>query len=102
MTHLAVSIGVPDEGDAHDLSRTLVEERVAAGTRISRGRSHYRWNGAVHERTDWTVIAFTTDDRLDAVYDLVGEVTEDDLPGVTYRAISASDEYLQWIHSQVE
>jgi hypothetical protein len=33
VTHIAVSTGVPDEPAAHDLSRALVEERLAAGTR---------------------------------------------------------------------
>ena len=100
MRYLAVSIGIPDEADAHRLSRTLVEERIAAGTRISSGRSHYRWDGSVTERTYWTVTGFTTAAQLDRLYDLVEDYSDDDLPGVTYREIAASDEYLQWIDSQ--
>jgi periplasmic divalent cation tolerance protein len=100
MTYLAVSVGMPAEADARQLSRALVEERVAAGTRISEGPSHYRWEGEVHERRYWTVVAFTTDDQLERVYDLVGEHSEDDLPGVTYSEIDASDEYLEWIDEQ--
>ena len=42
MSHIAVRIGVPDEADAGALSRTLVEKRIAAGTRITDGVSHYR------------------------------------------------------------
>lgn len=100
MSHLAVSIGVPDEADAEALSRTLVEERIAAGTRISSGTSHYRWEGTVHERTDWTVTAFTTDARLDRLYSLVDERHEDDLPGVTYTEIGANDVFLRWIEEE--
>ena len=100
MTHVAASIGIPEEADARALSRALVDERVAAGTRISSGVSHYRWDGTVRERTYWTVVAFTTEERLDDLYALVGEYTDDDLPGVTYTEIGARDEYLQWIEAQ--
>jgi periplasmic divalent cation tolerance protein len=97
MTYLAVSVGLPDETDAHQLSRALVEERVAAGTRITSGTSHYRWEGEVHERQYWTVVAFTTTDQLERFYNLVEEYSEDDLPGVTYSEIDASEAYLAWI-----
>lgn len=100
MRPLAVSVGLPNEADAHQLSRALVEERVAAGTRIAPGTSHYRWEGEVHERQYWTVVAFTTADQLEQFYDLVDEYSEDDLPGVTYSEIDASEEYLAWIDEQ--
>lgn len=100
MPYYAVRIGVPDEDDARQLSRTLVEERLAAGTRTSSGVSHYRWDGSVHERTYWTVTAFTTGDQLEVLRDLVTSTHEDDLPGITYTEIDASEEYLQWIDDQ--
>ena len=100
VNHIAVSIGVPDEDDANELSRTLVEERIAAGTRTASGVSHYRWEGEVHERTYWTVTAFTTETQLDRLYDHVGERHDDDLPGITYTEIEAEDAYLDWIEEQ--
>ncbi|SDJ93275.1 divalent cation tolerance protein [Halovenus aranensis] len=100
MPSLAVSAGLPTEADATELSRTLVEERLAAGTRIVPGTSHYRWEGTVHERRYWTVHAFTTAANLAAIYDLVEAISDDDLPGVTYNEIDASDEYLDWIDAQ--
>lgn len=99
-TFLAVQIGVPGEEDAHELSRALVEERLAAGTRTASGLSHYRWKGEIHERTYWTVTAYTTADHLEALYDLVYERHDDELPGITYTEIDASDEYLEWIDAQ--
>lgn len=100
MEYLAVRIGVPNEADAHQLSRVLVEERVAAGTRISSGMSHYWWDGSVHERMYWTITAFTTTEQLDLLYELVTRAHDDELPGITYSEIDASDEYLDWIDDQ--
>lgn len=100
MAYLAVSVGLPTEAAAAELSRTLVEERLAAGTRTVSGTSHYRWEGTVHERRYWTVLAFTTDTHVDTICDLVDALSEDDLPGVTYSEIDAPDEYLAWIDAQ--
>lgn len=97
---VAVSIGVSSEPGARELSRALVEERLAAGTRTASGLSHYRWEGEIHERTYWTVTAYTTATHLEALYDLVYQRHEDDLPGITYAEIDASDEYLEWIEAQ--
>jgi len=102
VTYLAVSIGIPDDEQAQELSRTLVEERIVAGTRISSGLSHYRWEGSVEQRRYWTVIGFTTDDNLERLYDCVDGFTDDDLPGVTYTEIGAHEEYLAWIDSETQ
>ncbi|SFB84119.1 Uncharacterized protein involved in tolerance to divalent cations [Halobiforma haloterrestris] len=101
MSHLAVRIGVPDESDATELSRLLVENRLAAGTRITSGTSHYRWDGEVAERTYWTVTAFTHSAQLSALYEFVEKRHEDDLPGITYTEIDADDEYLRWIRDAI-
>lgn len=100
MPYLAVRIAVPDETDAQRLSRTLVEERVVAGTRIASGMSHYWWDGTVHERMYWTITAFTTTDQLESLYELVTRTHDDELPGITYSEIDASEEYLRWIDDQ--
>ncbi|MFC7140358.1 divalent-cation tolerance protein CutA [Halosimplex aquaticum] len=100
MSYLAVRIGVPDETAAHQLSRALVEERIAAGTRMSAGTSHYWWDGEVNERRYWTITAFTTSEQLELLYDLVDEGHPDELPGVTYTEIDARDEFLAWIDDQ--
>jgi len=100
MSYLAVRIGVPDETTAHRLARMLVEERVVAGTRMSSGTSHYRWNGEVNERRYWTITAFTTAENLELLYELVDDDHPDELPGITYTEIDASDEYLAWIDDQ--
>lgn len=102
MAYLAVSIGVPDEEAAKRLSKTLVEERIAAGTRTSSGTSHYWWEGTLHEQMYWTVTAFTTADHLEVLTETVDVEHPDELPGVTYTEIDAREEFLQWIESNTE
>ncbi|MFW5934431.1 MAG: divalent cation tolerance protein CutA [Halolamina sp.] len=101
MRHLAVDIGVPEEADARQLSEQLVEQRIAAGTRTGAAGvpTHYRWEGAVHERTYYTVTALTTDEQLDRLYAFVETELDDDLPPITYEPFEASEEYLDWVES---
>lgn len=96
-THLAVEVGVPDEELAERLADRLVATGAAAGTRTTAGPSHYRWEGEVERRVDWTVTAFTTRERLDAVYDIVDDRHPDDLPGVTHREVDAREAFREWI-----
>ena len=74
--------------------------RIVAGTRMSSGTSHYWWDGSVNEREYWTITAFTTADHLEALAELLDDEHPDELPGVTYTEIDASDEYLAWIEAE--
>lgn len=56
--------------------------------------------GKIHERHYWTVTAFTTTDELPPLYELVERSHSDDLPGITYTEIDASEEYLDWTGEQ--
>lgn len=98
--YIEISVGIPTEIVAHDLSKKLVDERVVAGTWVRAGTSHYRWDGETTERTYWTVKAYTTADHLDAVRDLVEASSSDVLPGLTYREFDAPAAYLGWIDEQ--
>jgi periplasmic divalent cation tolerance protein len=49
----------------------------------------------------WTITAFTMSSQLERLYDVVLAQHDDDLPGITYTEIDASDEYLRWIETQI-
>ena len=97
MTHISVDVGVPGEREAERISRALVEERLAAGTRLTVGPSHYWWDDEVYDEEYWTITAFTVEERFEALRELVDELHSDDLPGVTYTEIGGTDEFLGWI-----
>lgn len=102
MQHLAVQIGVPGEAEAQAFSQLLVEQRAVAGTRLSSGLSHYRWNDSVHEERYWTITGFTTTASLDKIAELVDEHHEDELPGITWQEIEAAKPYLDWIEEHTQ
>ena len=54
----------------------------------------------MNERQYWTITAFTTAENLELLYELVDDDHPDELPGITYTEIDASDEYLAWIETQ--
>jgi uncharacterized protein involved in tolerance to divalent cations len=97
MTHIAVDVGAPGEREAKRISRAIVEERLAAGTRLAGGPSHYHWEGRIYDEEYWTVTAFTVEEHFDALCDLVRDLHSDALPGITYTEIGGTEEFLGWI-----
>lgn len=104
MRYVAVEIGVPNEDRARRLSEGLVQERIAAGTKMKSSSvpGHYRWKGEVHERMYWTVTALTTKAQVDCVYEYIKSRHEDELLPITYDTFEASQDYYEWIESNVE
>jgi periplasmic divalent cation tolerance protein len=99
-TPIEVSVGAPGEREAKRISRALVEDRLAAGTRLSGGPSHYHWEGRIYDEEYWTVTAFTVEERFEALCERVSELHSDDLPGITYTDIDGTDEFLGWIREE--
>ena len=103
MEPVAVEIGVPGEEAARRLSEGLVEERLAAGTKLASSTvpGHYRWEGEVHERQYWTVTALTTRNQVEAIYAYVDARHEDELLPITVHTFEASPDYRDWIEANV-
>jgi periplasmic divalent cation tolerance protein len=99
-THIAVDIGTPGRREAERLSRAIVEDRLAAGTRLTGGPSHYRWEGRIYDEEYWTVTAFTVEELFEALRERVSELHSDDLPGITYTEIGGTEEFLGWIREE--
>lgn len=103
MEPVAVEIGVPGEEAARRLSEGIVEERLAAGTKLSSSTvpGHYRWDGEVRERRYWTVTALTARRQVDEIYAYVDARHEDELLPITVDSFDASSDYRDWIETSV-
>lgn len=103
MEPVAVEIGVPSEAAARRLSEGIVEERLAAGTKMTSSTvpGHYRWEGDVHERAYWTVTALTARSQVDEIYAYVDDRHEDELLPITFHSVEASSDYRDWIEANV-
>ncbi|RBY89387.1 divalent-cation tolerance protein CutA [Blastococcus sp. TF02A-30] len=94
-----VVVTAADAGRLAGLTRTLVEERLAAcGHQIAPIRSVYRWQGAVHDEAEARVALHTRRSLVDAVTARVRELHAYDVPCViALPLVGGNPDYLAWI-----
>ena len=94
-----VVVTAPDADWLAGLTRTLVEERLAAcGHVIAPIRSIYRWRGAVEDEAEARVALHTRTSLLPAVFERTSELHPYDVPCVIALSLTGgAPEYLRWI-----
>lgn len=89
----------PDADWLAGLTRTLVEERLAAcGHHLAPIRSVYRWQGAVHDEAEARVALHTRRSLVPAVVARTGELHPYDVPCViALPLVDGNPAYLRWV-----
>lgn len=99
MELVIVYITAPSSEEARSLARMLVEERLAACVNIIGGvTSVYRWNGAIEEAGEVSMLVKTAADRFDALVARVRELHSYRTPCALELTIRRGDAgYLRWL-----
>ncbi len=97
-----VVVTAADAGALAALTRTLVEERLAAcGHQIGEIRSVYRWQGAVHDEPEARVALHTRRALVGALAARVVELHAYDVPCViALPLVGGNPAYLAWIAAE--
>lgn len=84
------------------LARGLVEHGLAACAQIIGPiRSVYRWNGDLHDDTEYQCVLKTTEDHVDAITTYLDEHHDYDVPEViALPVVAGSPAYLSWVTEQ--
>lgn len=96
-----VTVGSPNEGD--QLSRALVEERLAACVnRIGPVQSVYRWQGQVKQNEEELLVIKTKGELFDRLKQRVQELHSYSVPEIIALPIlEGSESYLKWLGDQL-
>ena len=90
--------------EAARIARALVEERLAACVNIIPAvQSIYRWQGAIEEATEWTLLIKTRRDLFDRLSAALLRAHSYELPEViAIPIVDGHGEYLAWIGRETE
>jgi periplasmic divalent cation tolerance protein len=88
--------------EARTISRTLVEERLAACANILEGRlSVYRWKGEIQEEREAVILIKTRQDLVEALTERVRALHSYETPCVVSMPINGgNDAFVEWIHAE--
>ena len=100
---LLVLTNVPDNDTAGRISRQLVEQRLAACVNILPGvKSVYRWQGAIEETDEITLLIKTTRDSYTKLEATLKAVHPYEVPEILALPISVGlSSYLDWVAAEM-
>lgn len=100
MTEISVVlVTVGREGEAHEMSRLLVNEKRVACVNILPGvRSVYRWKGEICDEQEWLLIMKTRTSLVPALQDRIRELHSYEVPEIiAFPLEQGLPEYLAWV-----
>ncbi len=99
---LLILSNLPDRALASTIARTLVEERLAACVNVLGAcRSVYRWQGAIEEADEVTLLVKTTRARHDACTRRLAALHPYDVPEIVTLAPEAVwPAYAAWVNDE--
>ena len=102
--YITVFITAPNEEEAAKISRTIVEESLAACVNIIRSvRSIYRWQGSVEDESEVLMIAKTKRALFDRLKGRIKELHSYEVPEIIgLPVIEGSKQYLDWLSQETE
>jgi periplasmic divalent cation tolerance protein len=97
-----VLVTAPDEGEAVDLCRTLIGERlVACGNIVGRVRSLYRWEGRIRDEAEFLLVLKTVESKVPDLLLRVPALHSYDVPEVLVLDVETGYEpYLSWLEAE--
>jgi periplasmic divalent cation tolerance protein len=97
-----IYVGVPTREEALTIGRTLVKERLAGAANVVPDvTSIFWWDGALHERSEATLILFTLAANLEAATARIQALHSYVVPGIKIWTISGGSEaWLAWLRAE--
>lgn len=105
MTELCeVVITAPDPKWLHSFTRELVDQRLCSSVHnFAPVQSIYRWQGAVHERTEGRASLHTRRALVPAIVQYANEHHPYQVPSISARPIyDGNPDYLNWIVAETD
>ncbi|MEO5329322.1 MAG: divalent-cation tolerance protein CutA [Magnetococcus sp. THC-1_WYH] len=93
---------VPDKGSAEKIAHGLLEKRLAACVHVfPAGVSIYRWQGAVHQGEEWTLMIKTRRKRVRLLVEEIKRMHAYDVPEILVSpVVGGLKDYLSWVDEE--
>lgn len=96
----AVTTTVGSAEDARRLAQAVLAQRLAACVQIESVVSHYRWQGDLHEETEYRLVCKTPPEAVPTLLARLQELHPYELPELVVQALSASVRYADWVRQE--
>lgn len=101
MTYLHAFISAETEEQAHTILDALLEKKLITGGPILQGPAKFWWKGEVVEMNYTYILTYTTEKHKEAVIEAVKEVSEEEVPMISFMSFEGNKELESYIDSVV-
>ncbi|WP_026434732.1 divalent-cation tolerance protein CutA [Acidovorax sp. JHL-9] len=96
-----VTTTVASAADARRLAQAVMQARLAACVQVQAITSHYHWQGALHEESEWRLDCKTMPRATAALLALLQALHPYTLPQLVVQALQATPAYVRWVDGEV-
>lgn len=101
---ILIMTNVPDEVVAHRIARYLVEQKLAACVNLLPGvRSVYRWQGAIEEASEVTMLIKSTQQRYAELEEAIRQTHPYEVPEIIAMPVTTGlQPYFDWLATETK
>ncbi len=91
------------ENIANEIVDTLLNNKLVAGSQITKVQSKYWWNNALEESVEYKIEFRTKENLFNEIKNVINKIHDYDVAEISYYEIlGANKEFLKWIDKNVK
>ncbi len=91
-----------NETIANSIVDKLLEEKLVAGTQVSKVHSKYFYNGVIEECDEFKIELRTKKCLHNKIANIINQITNYEVSEISYYEINGNKEFLDWIDNEVK
>ncbi len=91
----------PNQLLAEQISKELIERKLAACISIKEIKSIYRWQGNIEENKEFELTIKSIPENLNELTIILNEKITYEVPEIIYKIFNSENSYFQWIEESI-
>lgn len=97
--YIIVFCTVPGKEKTYEISKKIIENKLAACVNFLKVNSIFEWKGKIEEEEEYLLIIKTKDEKFEELENFIKKIHPYEVPEIIYFKIEKGNEnYLKWIN----
>ena len=92
---------VPNQLLAEQISKELIERKLAACVSTKEIKSIYKWQGKIEENKEYEITIKSLPEKLNTLILILKEEINYEVPELIYKIFDSENSYFQWIKESI-
>lgn len=102
MQYLNLTISAETKEQADKILDALLEKKLVTGGQIINAPAKFLWKDKITEMDYFTISTFTKDDKREEIINSVEEMSDEEVPMVTFTPFECNQKLADWIEETLK